>query len=71
MIDLSTLAARPANAVVTLWRALRTLSGDDAYERYLERFHREHGADGRAPLDRAAFFREEERRKWNGVKRCC
>lgn len=71
MIDLQPLVARPARLIGTLWRALRTLSGDDAYERYLEHFRRVHGADGRAPLDRAAFFREEERRKWNGVKRCC
>ena len=26
---------------------------------------------GGAPLDRAAFFREEQRRKWDGVRRCC
>ena len=32
---------------------------------------REHAADGVAPLDRAAFCREEQRRKWEGVRRCC
>lgn len=71
MIDSRKSSARLPRILGAAWRALRTLSGDDAYERYLEHFRREHGGDGRAPLDRAAFFREEERRKWNGVKRCC
>ena len=71
MIDSRERSARLSRILSVAWRALRTLSGDDAYERYLEHFRREHGADEQAPLDRAAFFREEERRKWNGVKRCC
>ncbi|HEY8520722.1 MAG TPA: YbdD/YjiX family protein [Gammaproteobacteria bacterium] len=53
-----------------LWAAIRRMSGDDAYERYLEHWRRHH-AHGDPPLDRAAFFREEQRRKWEGVKRCC
>jgi len=52
------------------WRTLRELSGDDAYERYLAH-QRAHNADGTPPLSRAAFFRVEQQRKWNGVKRCC
>lgn len=71
MIDAGTLAARLPRLLGAAWRALRTLSGDDAYERYVEHFRREHGEDAGAPLDRATFFREEERRKWHGVKRCC
>ena len=53
-----------------LWRALRALSGDDAYERYLAHWRAHHLGEG-APLDRKAFFRAEQERKWNGIKRCC
>ncbi len=53
-----------------LWAAFRELTGDDAYERYVEHWRRHH-ADGGAPLSRAAFCREEQRRKWEGVRRCC
>lgn len=51
------------------WRFIRRLSGDDAYERYL----RHHGeAHPLEPfLDRKAFFRQEQDRKWNGIRRCC
>ena len=52
------------------WRMLRTISGDDAYERYLLHWLRHHGKD-RAPLERKAFFKQEQERKWHGVKRCC
>ena len=56
------------------WAAVREMSGDDAYERYLAHWHDcAHARDAMAglPLDRAAFFREEQRRKWDGVRRCC
>jgi len=52
-----------------LWRTLREISGDDAYERYLEHHRTRH--PGEAPLDRRAFFRDEQRRKWSCVNRCC
>jgi uncharacterized short protein YbdD (DUF466 family) len=57
-------------ALRTAWRMLREMSGDDAYERYLAHWRQHHARDG-TPLDRAAFFREEQRRKWEGVRRCC
>jgi uncharacterized short protein YbdD (DUF466 family) len=53
-----------------LWCALRALSGDDAYERYLAHWSTQHSDEG-TPLDRKAFFRAEQERKWNGIKRCC
>jgi uncharacterized short protein YbdD (DUF466 family) len=53
------------------WSVLRELTGDDAYERYLAHWRAQHARDGAAPLDRAAFYREEQRRKWEGVRRCC
>jgi uncharacterized short protein YbdD (DUF466 family) len=54
-----------------LWALLRELTGDDAYERYLAHWRTQHSAEGGAPLDRASFCREEQRRKWEGVRRCC
>ncbi len=54
------------------WSVLRELTGDDAYERYLAHWHARHTAGGAGvPLDRASFYREEQRRKWDGVRRCC
>ena len=51
------------------WMLLRRLSGDDAYEQYLQHWHLHHG-EGK-PLDRAEFQRRESERRWNGPKRCC
>ncbi len=51
------------------WRVLRTLAGDDAYERYCAH-HRYHHANDRL-LDRRAFYLRDQQAKWNGVKRCC
>ena len=53
------------------WSAIREVSGDDAYERYLAHWQECHRASPTAPLDRAAFFKEEQRRKWEGLLRCC
>jgi uncharacterized short protein YbdD (DUF466 family) len=50
---------------------LRTLSGEDAYERYLRHWQTHHDGEAPPPLSRKAFFRQEIERKWNGVKRCC
>jgi uncharacterized short protein YbdD (DUF466 family) len=52
-----------------LWRFMRELSGDDAYERYLQHCAKKHAY--LSPLSRKAFFRQEQERKWNGVSRCC
>jgi uncharacterized short protein YbdD (DUF466 family) len=51
------------------WQAIRRLSGDDAYERYLQQFA-EHQHEGE-PLSREAFFKQWQDGKWKGVKRCC
>ena len=52
------------------WRTLRELSGDDAYERYLAHRRTRHPSDAPAP-SRAEFFRADQERRWDGVKRCC
>lgn len=63
------------NNIKAAWRLLRRLSGDDAYERYLEHYARhhnddcEHGSD--TPLSKQAFFKQWQDEKWHGVKRCC
>ena len=51
------------------WRWLRAVSGDDAYERYLA--HHRGCHPGVVPLDRGAFFRREQERKWAKINRCC
>ena len=52
-----------------LWRGLRAVSGDDAYERYRAHHAAHHP---REPLlSRRAFCNEATLRKWGGVSRCC
>jgi uncharacterized short protein YbdD (DUF466 family) len=51
------------------WSYLRTVSGDDAYERYLA--HHETAHAGEPPMSRKDYFTEMQRRKWSGVSRCC
>jgi uncharacterized short protein YbdD (DUF466 family) len=53
------------------WAALREVSGDDAYERYLAHLRECPANERHAPLTRAAFFAAEQRRKWEGMRRCC
>lgn len=56
----------------TFWQAVRHLSGDDAYDRYLEHYARcNHRHEAEEPLSRAEFFKQWQDRKWNGIKRCC
>lgn len=57
------------NALRKLWRVIRRLSGDDAYERYMVH-HAEHHPD-LDPLSREEFFRQWQEIKWKGAKRCC
>jgi len=52
-----------------LWRFVRALSGDDAYERYLEHHRARHG--GAAVLSARQFYAQELQRKWSGINRCC
>ncbi len=53
------------------WALIREATGDDAYERYLAHWRANHSEPSGAPLDRAAFCRDEQRRRWDGVRRCC
>ena len=52
-----------------LWKLVRALATDDAYERYLVHHAQAHG--GAKPLSRREFYLGEQQRKWTGVSRCC
>jgi uncharacterized short protein YbdD (DUF466 family) len=56
-----------------VWANIRQLSGDDAYERYLQHYAEHHAQQSPQdqPLTKEAFFREWQDKKWNGIKRCC
>lgn len=61
-----------------VWRSIRQLSGDDAYERYLQHYAEHHAQAHieaahlhQAPLSREAFFKQWQDNQWKGVKRCC
>jgi uncharacterized short protein YbdD (DUF466 family) len=51
------------------WAVLRTLVGDDAYERYCEHHRRRH--PDQPMLDRRGFYLQRQQQKWSGVNRCC
>lgn len=60
-----------------LWRMVRRLSGDDAYEQYLKHYAETHADIEDNPeeppplLSREEFFKQWQDGKWKGVKRCC
>ncbi len=55
--------------VRSAWGYLRAVSGDDAYERYLEHHAAHHALE--PTLSRKDFFTDRQRHKWTGVSRCC
>ncbi len=59
------------SALKRIMAFIRQLSGDDAYERYLQHWQQHHAQHNSTPLSRRAFFTAELERKWQGVKRCC
>lgn len=63
------MLARMSNIFRSFWQTLRRITGDDAYERYLAHHDQHHAME--TPLSRAEFFRAEQKRKWDGVRRCC
>lgn len=52
-----------------IWRVIRELSGDDAYERYIAQ-HTISYPDI-TPLARKDFFLYQQQQKWSGIQRCC
>ena len=55
--------------IAAVWRYLRAVSGDDAYERYLVHHAAHHAAE--PVVTRKDFFNDRQRQKWMGVSRCC
>jgi uncharacterized short protein YbdD (DUF466 family) len=58
----------------SIWPAIRRLSGDDAYERYLAHYaeyHAQEEGSPEQPLTREDFFKQWQDNKWKGIKRCC
>ncbi|MBY0355897.1 MAG: YbdD/YjiX family protein [Rickettsiales bacterium] len=53
--------------LLRLW--LAELNGDAPYARYLAH-HKAHHPET-APLSRAAWFRAEQERQWQQIRRCC
>jgi uncharacterized short protein YbdD (DUF466 family) len=60
---------KPLPLLSYIWRAIRELSGDDAYERYIAQ-HATSFPDT-MPLARKDFFLSQQRQKWSGIQRCC
>lgn len=65
----ATLGATIAGSVRALWAGLRAVTGDDAYERYIEHHAAQH--PGTPPLSRRAFYEAEQNRQWSRINRCC
>ncbi len=57
------------NIAAGMWRYLRQVTGDDAYERYVAHHRSAHA--GEVPLDRREYFKRRQDQKWSGVTRCC
>ncbi|MEX0958556.1 MAG: YbdD/YjiX family protein [Burkholderiales bacterium] len=51
------------------WHFVREVSGDDAYERYLQHHSRAH--PGERPMNRKEYIRFRDEQKWNRISRCC
>ena len=63
------MAKRLMEVLRNLWQAVRRLSGDDGYERYLAHHTASH--PDAPPLPRRAWFALQLQQKWSGIKRCC
>lgn len=57
-------------ALAAMLRWLKLELGSDArYQRYLLHHRAQHPLE--PPLDQDAFYRDEQQRKWQGMRRCC
>jgi uncharacterized short protein YbdD (DUF466 family) len=55
--------------LLDLWKLLRALATDDAYERYVAHHAQAHGHA--KPITRREFYLRQQQSKWSGVSRCC
>jgi uncharacterized short protein YbdD (DUF466 family) len=51
------------------WRFLREVSGDDAFERYMDHMQRAHPS--LPAMTRGQYYRFRTEQKWNRTTRCC
>lgn len=51
------------------WSFTREVSGDDAYDRYLDHMAQAHPAQ--IPMTRSRYHRFRMEQKWNRISRCC
>ncbi len=65
------LSMKTGSIISKCWWTLRHVTGDDAYDRYLDYTQARHTHEDERPLTRQEFFSREQERKWNGVRRCC
>lgn len=63
------LFGRVRAAARRAWHFVREVSGDDAYERYLQHHSRAHA--GERPMNRKEYIRFRDEQKWNRISRCC
>jgi hypothetical protein len=54
-----------------MWKFIRALSGDDAYEIYLRNFTACENHLRKRPLSRKDFYYQQLQEKWNKINRCC
>jgi len=54
-----------------LWVYIRTVSGDNDYEIYLQNFSSCKKQKKNFPLSRAEYFKSKLEGKWNKINRCC
>jgi uncharacterized short protein YbdD (DUF466 family) len=61
-----------ARFIAAVRRWFEYLNGDAAYREYCRHWRTHHAGERTAsPPTRAEFFRAEQQRRWNGVRRCC
>ncbi len=59
-------------ALQKVWRYLRELTGDAAYENYLKYCAaNESNSNPRKTMTRAEFYNDAQRRKYSTINRCC
>ncbi len=68
------IARVPTQAAKRLWRWLREISGDAAYETYVRSHERRclnAASQAQGVLTREQFYLDALRRRYSGVSRCC
>jgi uncharacterized short protein YbdD (DUF466 family) len=67
-------AKRARRTLREIWRWLREVTGDAAYENYLRHCAANAGGPGASPpakMSRAEFYTDSLRRKYSTINRCC